>query len=69
MSTECPDTSDDDPFPTGVGENQMAFIYLGNADVQISAKWGGGGGLGGKTEELERGRDKDEKAFLAPRWQ
>ena len=61
MSTECPDTSDDDPFPTGVGENQMAFIYLGNADVQISAKWGGGGaggedrgGGGGSWGERQR---------------
>lgn len=30
--------SDDNTFPRGLGENQMAFIYLGNAEVQISAK-------------------------------
>ena len=53
--------------PTGLGENQMAFIYLGNADVQISAKLGRRGRLGRKTEEWESARDNDEKAFLAPK--
>lgn len=69
MSTECPDTSDDDTFPHGPGREPNGFYLPGKCRRADKCKMRRRGWLGRKTEELERVRDNDEKAFLAPRWQ